>query len=244
LICWFNIWFKRMESAWQSVAHLVCVSHKIIPTYAKYLRGNAIHIWDSVKFSKVTSTCFAHESNGEYKTTVDFRTVQGIVRLVLVLRPAHHLMAPSTEPRTRTYEVPIHPNQESKLPNPDSHQNVRSLRSPSNPPHRTYHLRHTASAPAGDPDLWLWVLMMKKAKLRSVWVFPHGWLAPAGPIPVGPQVLMSFRKPVGTYEYLWVFANFCKIPSHNQIGNIQRHLNCLIRDCPCWSVNEVSEKKK
>jgi hypothetical protein len=30
-----------------------------------------------------------------------------IVRLVLVLHPAHHLMAPSTELRTRTYEHPF-----------------------------------------------------------------------------------------------------------------------------------------
>ncbi len=46
----------------------------------------------------------------------------GGVRLVLVLRPAHRLTAPSTEPWTRTYEAPVHPNRESKLPNPDSHQ--------------------------------------------------------------------------------------------------------------------------
>jgi hypothetical protein len=45
-----------------------------------------------------------------------------IVRLVLVLCPVHCLMAPSTELRMRTYEVPVHPNQESKLPNLDSHQ--------------------------------------------------------------------------------------------------------------------------
>lgn len=44
------------------------------------------------------------------------------VRLVLVLHPAHCLMAPSTESWTRTYEAPAHPNRESKLPNPVSHQ--------------------------------------------------------------------------------------------------------------------------
>jgi hypothetical protein len=41
---------------------------------------------------------------------------------VLVLHPAHRLLAPSTELRSRTYKVPVHPNRESKLPNPDSHQ--------------------------------------------------------------------------------------------------------------------------
>jgi hypothetical protein len=44
------------------------------------------------------------------------------VRLVLVLRPAHRLTAPSTESRTRMYEAPVHPNRESKLLNPVSHQ--------------------------------------------------------------------------------------------------------------------------
>jgi hypothetical protein len=39
-----------------------------------------------------------------------------------VLCPAHHLMAPSTDSRTRMYETPVHPNQGSKLPNPVSHQ--------------------------------------------------------------------------------------------------------------------------
>jgi hypothetical protein len=39
-----------------------------------------------------------------------------------MLRPAHRLTAPSTELWTRTYEAPIRPNWESKLPNPDSHQ--------------------------------------------------------------------------------------------------------------------------
>ena len=39
-----------------------------------------------------------------------------------MLRPAHRLTAPSTEPWTRTYEAPVHPNRESKLPNQDSHQ--------------------------------------------------------------------------------------------------------------------------
>jgi hypothetical protein len=48
--------------------------------------------------------------------------LEDAVRLVLVLRPAHRLMAPSTESRTSTYEVPVHPNRESKLPNPVSHQ--------------------------------------------------------------------------------------------------------------------------
>jgi hypothetical protein len=40
----------------------------------------------------------------------------------VLLHPAHHLMAPSTESRTRTYKAPVHPNRESKLPNPVSHQ--------------------------------------------------------------------------------------------------------------------------
>lgn len=44
------------------------------------------------------------------------------MRLVLVLRPAHRLMAPSTEPRTRMYKAPVHPNRELKLPNLVSHQ--------------------------------------------------------------------------------------------------------------------------
>jgi hypothetical protein len=62
-----------------------------------------------------------------------------VVRLVLVLRPAHCLMTPSTELRTRKYEVPVHPNRESKLPNPDSHQMHTAYSPPSNPLHCMYH---------------------------------------------------------------------------------------------------------
>jgi hypothetical protein len=60
------------------------------------------------------------------------------VRLVLVLRPAHHLTAPSTEPWTRMYEAPVHPNRESKLPNPDSHQTHTAYG-----PHPTSHIVRT-----------------------------------------------------------------------------------------------------
>jgi hypothetical protein len=60
------------------------------------------------------------------------------VRLVLVLCPAHLLIAPSTELRTRTYEVPIRPNRESKLPNPDSDQTHAAYG-----PHPTLHIVRT-----------------------------------------------------------------------------------------------------
>jgi hypothetical protein len=57
-----------------------------------------------------------------------------------VLHPAHRLMAPSTESRTRTYEAPVHPNRESKLPNPVSHQTHAAYAPHPTPPHCTYHL--------------------------------------------------------------------------------------------------------
>jgi hypothetical protein len=54
-----------------------------------------------------------------------------VVRLVLVLRPAHRLMM-------RMYEAPIHPNWELKLPNPDSHQMHAAYG-----PHPTSHIVRT-----------------------------------------------------------------------------------------------------
>jgi hypothetical protein len=68
------------------------------------------------------------------------------VRLVLVLRPAHRLTAPSTEPWTRTYEAPVHPNRESKLPNPDSHQTHAAYG-----PHPTFHIACTTRPTSHDP---------------------------------------------------------------------------------------------
>ncbi|KAJ7910209.1 hypothetical protein B0H13DRAFT_2329632 [Mycena leptocephala] len=70
------------------------------------------------------------------------------VRLVLALRPAHRLMAPSTESRTRTYEAPVHPNRESKLPNPVSHQTHAAYA-----PHPTLHITSTTRPTMVQPPL-------------------------------------------------------------------------------------------
>jgi hypothetical protein len=80
-----------------------------------------------------------------------------VVRLVLVLRPAHCLTAPSTDPWTRMYEVPVHPNRESKLPNPDSHQMHAAYS-----PHPTSHIVHTTRLTSHDTR---WTLPLPKLRL-------------------------------------------------------------------------------
>jgi hypothetical protein len=69
-----------------------------------------------------------------------------------VPHPAHRLMAPSTKLRTRTYEVPVHPNRESKLPNPDSHRTHTAYG-----PHPTLHIVRT-TCPASHNIRWTFPL--------------------------------------------------------------------------------------
>jgi hypothetical protein len=80
-----------------------------------------------------------------FQQTWNKHRVNRSVRLVLVPCPAQCLMAPSTEPWMRTYEVPVHPNRESKLPNPDSHQTHAAYG-----PHPTFHIVRTTRPTSHD----------------------------------------------------------------------------------------------
>jgi hypothetical protein len=86
-----------------------------------------------------------------------------------VLRPAHRLMAPSTELRTRTYESPVHPNRELKLPNPVSHQTH-----PAYAPHPTLYIARTTRPTTAQPPLNVLIARNPFPRVRTL----HTRMAP------------------------------------------------------------------
>jgi hypothetical protein len=98
-----------------------------------------------------------------YQTSLNVLNHPG-VRLVLVLRPAHRLMTPSTESRTRTYEVPVHPNRESKLPNSVAHQTHAAYA-----PHPTLCIAHTTRPTMVQPPLNALIIRIPFPRVRT----PH-----------------------------------------------------------------------
>jgi hypothetical protein len=124
-----------------------------------------ISIWVSVNGYTCKSVTFKAGVDIEIKNSV----ATCAVRLVLVLQPAHRLMAPSTESRTRTCEAPVHPNRESKLPNPVSHQTHATYA-----PHPTFCIARTTRPTMVQPPLNPLIVQIPFPRVRT----PHTNAAP------------------------------------------------------------------